>query len=165
MTDLRMTASAYSAFIQAPGLDKVDGMSAEHRALVHEYGLGVVVAFLQNGITKPETIRYLVITVRNAGREGNKTLYGPKTNRGNSVLAALDPWLLSQGVGFPTAHLIRLIRDKSYSILPTSPTDAMVQASMETISGGNVAISKRDKHFRRLQAALLAGDRALWDRK
>ena len=44
-------------------MEMIDGMPPEVRALVHEYGLNVVYAFLQCGVTKPKQIRHLAETV------------------------------------------------------------------------------------------------------
>jgi len=41
----------------------VDGLPAEVRALVHDYGLNTVKAFLDHGVTRPRSIRHLVETV------------------------------------------------------------------------------------------------------
>ena len=46
-------------------MDRVDGMPDELRRLVHEYGLTVVTALLDVGVTKPKRIRHVVETVLN----------------------------------------------------------------------------------------------------
>jgi hypothetical protein len=52
---------------------RVDAMSPELRGLIHDYGLTIVDAFLQCGVTKPRHIRHLVETVRRGSVEiGNR---------------------------------------------------------------------------------------------
>lgn len=41
----------------------VDSLTAEQRALVHEFGLSVVKAFVDLGVTQPRHIKHLVNTV------------------------------------------------------------------------------------------------------
>lgn len=44
---------------------RIDRMPADVRALVHEYGLSIVIAFMDLGIVKPKHIRHCVETVLN----------------------------------------------------------------------------------------------------
>lgn len=46
-------------------MDKIDQMPPAIRALVHDYGLGVVQAFLDVGVREPRHIRHLVETTLN----------------------------------------------------------------------------------------------------
>lgn len=48
---------------RAARMNRIDAMPADLRALVYEYGLNVVLAFLDAGVTKPRRIRHLVETV------------------------------------------------------------------------------------------------------
>lgn len=51
----------------------VDAMAPPLRSLVHEYGLTIVNAFLQCGVTKPRHIKHLVETVcRGSVEIGNR---------------------------------------------------------------------------------------------
>ena len=50
-------------------MDRVDRMSRELRACVHEFGLTVVDAFMQCGVTNPRHIRHLVKTVHEGSVE------------------------------------------------------------------------------------------------
>jgi hypothetical protein len=55
-------------------MERVDAMSPELRACVHEYGLTIVDAFVDIGVTKARHIRHLVETVRKGSVEiGNRT--------------------------------------------------------------------------------------------
>lgn len=47
---------------RAARMDSIDAMAPELRALVHEYGLNVVKAFLDLGVAKPKHIRHLINT-------------------------------------------------------------------------------------------------------
>lgn len=64
--------------LRAARMDIVDSMSPELRELIHEYGLTVVTAFLQCGVTKPKRIRHLVETVLNefSPTRGSSSLQG-----------------------------------------------------------------------------------------
>lgn len=52
----------------------VDALAPEHRALVHEYGDTVVKAFLQHGVTKPSTIKYLITMSRGYYPDGRNAV-------------------------------------------------------------------------------------------
>jgi hypothetical protein len=62
-------------------MDRVDNFPPEVRALVHEYGLNVVGAFLQCGVTSPRQIRHLVNTVLDdfSPTRGSYSSQGQKT--------------------------------------------------------------------------------------
>jgi len=47
-------------------MDRIDGLPADLRALVHDYGYEVVQAFLDHGVRRANQIRHLVETVLNA---------------------------------------------------------------------------------------------------
>lgn len=54
-------------------MERVDAMTPEMRALVHEYGLSIVDAFLDLGIKKPNQIRHIINTVHAGSVEiGNR---------------------------------------------------------------------------------------------
>lgn len=59
----------------------VDALPPEIRALIHQYGLMVVDAFLRIGITKPNHIRHLVETVLDefSPTRGSSSIQGIKT--------------------------------------------------------------------------------------
>lgn len=137
--------------------DFVDRLPKELRSLVHEYGLSVVLDFYNNGITKPGAIRFLIRSVRLGAREpGNRRHYG-------THLPNLDEFLVSSGSSLTAEQIVRVIREGGYTVLPVAgPTREMTHASMATVSSGSVAVGKEQKHMMRLQAAMTAGDRALW---
>lgn len=139
----------------------VDAMKPEHRALVHEYGLNMVLAFLQNGVTDAPNIRHLIRTVRNGAQEPRVRLGHALKTRGEALLRSLDPWLISQGAGFSGRQVVQVIRDRGYAVLPLGPTTAMIEASLSALDGMSL-MQRQPKHVRRLQMALNAGDKAMW---
>lgn len=50
---------------RAKRMKAVDDMPSEIRELVHDYGLNVVKAIIDQGVTKPNKIRHIVETVLN----------------------------------------------------------------------------------------------------
>lgn len=54
-------------------MDRIDAMSPEMRALVNEFGLTIVDAFIAHGVTKPHAIRHLVNTVAAGSINGSPT--------------------------------------------------------------------------------------------
>lgn len=55
-------------------MQRVDDMPAEMRELVHDFGLTIVDAFVQSGVTKPNRIRHLIATVMKGAQEiGDRT--------------------------------------------------------------------------------------------
>lgn len=59
-------------------MEKIDKMPEGIRALVHEYGLGVVQAFLDIGVTKPKQIAHLIGTVQRGSNEVGDRTRSPK---------------------------------------------------------------------------------------
>lgn len=142
----------------------VDRLPKELRALVHDYGLSVVVAFYNSGIRRPGAIRTLIRAVHLGAREpGNKQNASAKHRSAGKILGHLDVWLLGRGVDVSAEQVIRAIRDGGGTVLPKcGPPTEMTEASMNAVSGFNVRCTRAEKHQRRLQAAIGAGDRALW---
>lgn len=55
-------------------MNRIDAMPADVRGVVHDYGLTVVDAFIQCGVTKAKHMRHLINTVRQGSVEiGNRT--------------------------------------------------------------------------------------------
>jgi len=141
-------------------VDVVDRLPPQLRALVHEYGLSVVTEFVQHGVTKPAAVRQIVRAVMLGAREpGNAR---PGADQATRTVNALGSVLCQMGVAVPPRHLLRALRDAGYTLVANSPTHAMVEASMATVAAYEPRITKPEKHFRRLQAALAAADRELW---
>lgn len=108
---------------------RIDAMPKEIRELVHEFGLTMVQAFLDQKITKPSSIRHLILQVQ----------------RGS-----LDTGTSSGSAGWMQAG-------RCMVVVPQEPTDAMINASMETVSNFDVKVTKFEKHRLRLRAALKVG--------
>jgi hypothetical protein len=112
-----------------------------------------VTACVLAGVREPRRIRQLVKEIWEGARQ-------PTQRR--PTLGALD-WLLIQAESPISAKtLIRILRDNSHFLVPIDPTKQMVDASMAEVSNFDLRISKRDKHTRRLQAAMRAGVKHLW---
>lgn len=140
-------------------LDMVDDMSPELRACVHEFGLAIVVACLNSGVRNPAQIRQLVVEIwRGARHSGQRT---SKEAVGVSVLALLDWLLIQAGAQLSAAKLQRVLFSSCWTIAPLVPTNAMIEASMATITMGDRLVNKREKHRLRLEAALRAGAKQL----
>ena len=107
---------------------RIDAMPKEIRELIHEYGLTVVQAFLDLGITKPSSIRHLIKTV---------------------LTGSMDPGTGIGGVG--------MVSGRTMCMVPIEPTPAMIAASMATVANHDMIIDKEKKHLLRLRAAIKAG--------
>lgn len=147
----------------ATAMDIVDAMPREMRALVHDYGLAPVIACVQAGVTKPRQIRNIIATVRNSGRGAMQAMPKEARARGASLLSGLDPWLIQQRAGCSGRQVVRMIRDQGYVVVPASPTDGMVHASVAALQNVLRRVDVHEKHKMRLQAALTAGHSAMWD--
>lgn len=134
-------------------LDRIDEMPADLRSCVHDYGLAVVVACMKYGVKKPNQIRDLVREIWEGPR-----LLGQR----NGPLSSLDWLLIQSGSTISARTLTRVLHDHSHCILPTDPSTAMIEASMSEVSSFNERITKREKHRRRLRAAMVAGVKNLW---
>jgi hypothetical protein len=140
--------------------DVVDRLPPLLRQAVGEYGFSVVMAFVQMGITDPKVMRHLVQAVRLGARErGNERPWAPQHRR---VFNAIDTWLIANGAGFPAVALARGMREAGYIPVSLNPSLEMTEASMAEVTVYDPRLSKMDKHFRRLQAALGAADKSLW---
>lgn len=66
---------------RAARMESVDRMSPEVRQLVHDFGLNVVKAMLDVGVSKPKHIRHLVNTVLDefSPTRGSYGAQGPRT--------------------------------------------------------------------------------------
>lgn len=60
---------------------RIDAMSPELRALVHEYGLNIVDVFLSYGVKKPARIRHAVETILDefSPTRGSSSIQGIRT--------------------------------------------------------------------------------------
>lgn len=140
-------------------LAQVDAMPAELRACVHEFGYTVVSACLDAGVDRPNRIRQLVHMIWEGARHERQS-----TGAGyqSAVMLQLD-WLLVQaGAQINARELVGFLQRHCWTMLPLHPTRAMIDASVATIAGFDVACKKWEKHQRRLIAAIEAGSKSLF---
>lgn len=128
-------------------IDLVDRMPSSQRDLVHEFGVGIVDACRQAGVTRPSAVRELVYEIWGGARQ-------PSQRRG--PIGTLDWLLIQAGADVNVRQLIGLLEDSNFVVTPTEPTREMLAASMAEVSGFNIRCSREEKHRRRLRAALRA---------
>lgn len=140
--------------------ETVDTMTPSLRACVHEFGLPIVQALMDNGIKSPQRIRHLVLEIWNGARQhGQRTGF---RSPASPVMAKLD-WLLIQNqAGISAATLLRVLASSDMVIVPREPSGAMIHASMAEVDRTMAPLTKPEKHRRRLRAAVMAGARKLW---
>jgi hypothetical protein len=143
-----MTANSSRARRLENSLRATDAMSPELRQCVHEYGYAIVNACFVAGVRRPSSIHALVREIWEGARQPRQT-----RNTGGT----LDWLLLQAGAQISVAELNRVLGNNSLAIMPIEPTTLMVEASMAQVSGGGQLMTKREKHRRRLKAALAVG--------
>jgi hypothetical protein len=120
-------------------------MPADLRACVHEYGFAIVTACLKHKVSKPAAIRELVREIWTGARQPKQT---------GGAESTLDWLLIQNDAGISAKTLLRVLADASLVVVPANPNAAMIDASMQTVSGFNMKVTKREKHRLRLQAAI-----------
>jgi hypothetical protein len=115
------------------------------RQCVHEFGLPIVEVLRKFGISNPAHIREIVREVWLGSRNGDQQ---------RSAMDSLDGLLIQSGSSLSAAGLRRFLATCNLAIVQASPTREMVEASMAEVSGGNVVVTKYEKHHRRLRAAI-----------
>lgn len=110
-------------------MERIDALPKGIRELIHEHGLTIVQAFLDHKITNPNAIQHLIDRVRNG---------------------SIDPGTGEGSKGWVQAG-------RTMCMVPTEPSPAMIEASMAEVSGGNVVVTKYEKHRLRLRAAIRVG--------
>jgi len=116
---------------------RFDALPADVRAVANEYGLEIVEDFWNHGVRKGKSIAYLIDCARNVLRTpdgGTTQKYRPNVTANGKK-----------------NHVSKTVT------VPIEPTDEMIAASMSTVSGHNVLVTKREKHRLRLKAAISAG--------
>lgn len=141
-------------------LEMTDGLSPELRSCVHEFGAQIVNTLMQLGIKKPRDIRTIVHSCWMGAREPHQR-HGLRSKK-SPVADQLD-WLLEQqGAKITAATLLRILNLHGMTIVPNEPGSVMVEASMETVTGHDLVVTKYRKHQLRLRAAIEACSRRLW---
>lgn len=128
-----------------------DNMPGPLRACVHEYGFTIVNAYIEAGVKDPAKIRYLVNTTWIGAREAAQKRY-----KKSGILSTLDWLLMQSGSSITALTLWRVCFASGWAIVPSNPTKSMIDASMAEVSGFNVVCTRREKHQRRLIAAIKA---------
>lgn len=85
------TREEFDALVRAKRIarmDRIDKLSPDLRALVHEYGFSIVDNFMRLGVTKPKHIKHLVEIVLN---EFSPTR-GANSNQGVKVAPGVQDW-------------------------------------------------------------------------
>jgi hypothetical protein len=126
---------------------RIDALSPEIRQLVHEEGLTVVGAFLDLGVTAPRHIRHLISTVRCGSNNGG--------------MNPLQREAAHRSLGIDDEVVTKLKR-AGLAVVPLEPTPRMIDASIALVRDHTEAMTKPEKHRRRLQAAILAAARGRW---
>lgn len=144
-------------------LERIDAMPPALRQCVHEFGLPVVDAFKQAGITDPSTIRHLVREVWAGARSSYQSTTGGTSEP--AVQKGLDWLLIQAGAQITAAALVRFLWDRGQlAIVPTVIHDAhpATQASMATVATFDQRVTKARKHSLRLTAGIKAAAMSLW---
>lgn len=136
------------------GLERVDKMPPELRGCVHEFGLEIVHAFVEAGITNPRKIRHLV----------NVCWLGPRATAQKSAgVENLINWLLSSSGATMTAKtLVEALWRSQMVIVHVSLPEVAIQASMDEVRLPGPKLTKHEKHRRRLLVAVKAAAFNLW---
>lgn len=147
-----MTASAKVLGPRDKRLHEADTMSPEMRACVHEYGLPIVLACKKAGVTEPKRIHELVREIWAGAREHSQR---------RSPASTLEWYFMQAGIDLNASTLLRLLKNQNLIIVPDMATRPMIEASMATVAKHNLKVTKREKHYMRLNAALAEGAKHL----
>ena len=128
-------------------MDRVDALTPEMRALVHDYGKAIVDAFASAGVTKGKIIRNIITTIWRGQSELGPSEFGEQQKRRELFEA------------------VATIKGHGFAVVPLEPTPAMIAASIDalTVSGlQSTPITRHRKHKVRLQRAIkVATDEAI----
>lgn len=137
-------------------LEAVDAMPPALRRCVHEFGYPAVAVCLQMGVNDPARIGQLVSTI----------LAGARSVAQKSDPGQLMQWLELQTDGtVPPVTTRALCLRSGWLFMPGCASRGMIEASMNEVSGGNERMTKREKHRRRLNAALLVAREEMKNRR
>lgn len=146
-------------------LDVTDAMAPELRQCVHEFGYSIVNRCLDLGVRDPRHIRALVHECWNGARQPHqrsRTLAKNGERKPSNLVAQLDWLLIQSGADIGAETLLRVLRQSGMVIVPTSPSQLMIETSMAEVSGFKEIVAKPEKHRRRLRAAIDAQARSMW---
>jgi hypothetical protein len=137
---------------------EIDNLPPETRALVHEFGWGIVSAFLDVGIKKPSIIRHLVETTMRGAYETRE-----RRRSWLAIAPAVEDMaqvLHDIGSSENPGALVRGIRRRGGALLRMKASRVMVNASVAALDDPKHRGRRFDvfeKHKIRLDAALAAG--------
>ena len=145
-------------------LEVTDEMPPGLRQCVHEFGYAIVNACLTMGVKEPRHIRALVREIWDGARQPAQRQrgIGDANTHQCAMLAKLDWLLLQSGSAISAATLIRVLWNSGYVVIPNDPSDLMAEASMAEVTGHTEVMTKRQKHKRRLKAAIHTQAKRLW---
>jgi len=126
-------------------LDRTDHLPSGLRQCVHEFGMPIVSVLMKHGVKNPAHVREIVRECWWGAREGGQT---------SGYMSALD-FLLARGP-VNSKTLMRILNDSGMVIVPTTPTRAMINASVAEVSNHDLICTKEEKHRLRLMAAIKA---------
>lgn len=132
--------------------ETIDKMPRELKSCVHEFGLPIVNSLVCAGITKPSVIRQIVHEIWCGTRE----TWMQNGGGFHGMMAKLDAVLVHGNVPMNAATLARIMHSSGFVIVPATALACMVTASMETVTPEDGPMSKKEKHKRRIDAALTA---------
>lgn len=133
-------------------LEETDRLPADLRECVHEYGLPIVTVLMKHGIRRGAIVREIVREIWAGARQSSQR---------RAPSSTLDWYFVQSGIDLNTATLLRLLEDQSLVIVPKNASMQMVEASMRTVAGYDLRVTKQQKHKLRLDAALEAGSKHL----
>lgn len=140
-----MSADSVISHKRQRALDETDQMPGPLRECVHEFGLPIVNVLVKFGIKDPRHIREVIREIWGGSRQESQS-----SGARNTIDFALSRSLVSY------AGLVRLLKDHHLAIVSIHPSRAMLDASMSTVSGYDLKVTKEEKHRRRLIAAIAA---------
>lgn len=148
-----MTFHEDAPYSAVKSFNRIDAMPSDLRGCVHEFGEPIVIACLQAGVSSPARIRQLVTEIWEGARQHKQR---------RPTLGTLDWVLVQAGAAINAKTLVRVLRANHHFIVPRTPTNEMIDASMREVSGFDVICTKTEKHRRRLRAAIAAGVKHIW---
>lgn len=138
-------------------MSEVDALPPDYRALVHEYGWGVVSAFWRMKIPAKLT-RHLIDTVLNGSHEIRERRWN--TNVISHAAERMNKTLNEFRLPANGQAIVESLRRNGGILVPLQPTAAMVHASMDALPRRQPMewVSKEKKHRLRLADALAAAE-------
>lgn len=130
--------------------DVVDGMPAELRALVQEFGTHLVHEFVGCGVP-PHRIRHLIHAVWGGAREPRQA--APLV-QGRGGERQLGQALACGAISSPRA-LRGFLRVQGFALVPTTPSRVMLDASLSAMDRCG-RVTREQKHTIRLRDAIAA---------